>query len=79
MPAMDQKGVIEQLKLLQKAVAEKQPSENVKAILQKLKDDVVATEELLRVSLPWLLTAVAVAQPHLNRTRCRREAVMKHY
>lgn len=52
MPAMDQKEVVEQLKLLQKAVAEKQPSENVKAILQKLKDDVVATEELLRVSLP---------------------------
>lgn len=51
MPAMDQKEVIEQLKLLQKAVAEKQPSENVKAILQKLKDDVVATEELLRVRL----------------------------
>ena len=51
MPAMDQKEVIEQLKLLQKVVAEKQPSENVKAILQKLKDDVVATEELLRVRL----------------------------
>lgn len=68
MPAMDQKEVVEQLKLLQKAVAEKQPSENVKAILQKLKDDVVATEELLRVSCPKLLTAVAVAQPHLYHT-----------
>ena len=52
MPAMDRKEVSEQLSMLQKAIQEKQPSENVKSILQNLKDNVVATEELLRVGLP---------------------------
>lgn len=54
MPAMDRKAVLESLNMLQKAVQEKQPTENVINILQNLKDNVVATEELLRVSFPSL-------------------------
>lgn len=48
---MDRKEVLESLNMLQKAIAEKQPSGNVISILQNLKENVVATEELLRVSL----------------------------
>ncbi len=48
---MDRKEVVETLGSLQKAVNEKQPSENVVNILTQLKDRVLATEELLRVSL----------------------------
>ena len=54
MPAMDKKEVMEALNMMQKAIQEKQPSENVTNILKRLQDNVVATEELLRVSLPRL-------------------------
>ena len=54
MPAMDKKEVMEALNMMQKAIQEKQPSENVTNILKRLQDNVVATEELLRVSLPSL-------------------------
>lgn len=49
------------IKALQKAVAGKEPSANIITILEKLKKDVAATEDLLRVSFfdgrAWHLTA----------------------
>lgn len=46
---MDQRELDSQLKSLLKAVAEKDAASNVIAILERLKKDVVPTEELLRV------------------------------
>lgn len=46
---MQKKEVDEQLKSLQTAIAEKQPSQNVVTILKKLQLELVPTEELLRV------------------------------
>ena len=46
---MDQREVGSLVKALTKAVQEKQPSANIITILESLKNDVVATEELLRV------------------------------
>jgi hypothetical protein len=46
---MSKKEVEEHLDMLKKALAEKQPEDNVVSILTKLKDGVAATEELLRV------------------------------
>ena len=49
---MDKKEVMEALNMMQKAIQEKQPSENITNILKRLQDNVVATEELLRVGFP---------------------------
>jgi hypothetical protein len=46
---MDQREVEGMIKALQKAVAGKEPSANIITILEKLKKDVAATEDLLRV------------------------------
>lgn len=48
---MEKREIEEQLEMLKKALAEKQPSENVIGILNKLKTDVVPTEDILRVCL----------------------------
>lgn len=50
---MDQRELESRVKALSKAVAEKEPASNIIAIMETLKKDVNATEELLRVrSLP---------------------------
>lgn len=46
---MDMRELETRLKALQKAVAEKQPPSTVISILEYLRDEVVPTEELLRV------------------------------
>jgi transcription elongation factor S-II len=46
---MDQREVETMIKALQKAVNDKEPVANVTTILEKLKNDVVPTEDLLRV------------------------------
>ena len=46
---MDQREVETMIKALQKAVNDKEPVSNVTTILEKLKNDVVPTEDLLRV------------------------------
>jgi len=46
---MDQRELDSRIKSLSKAITDKEPPANVLAILETLKNDVVATEELLRV------------------------------
>ena len=46
---MDQREVETMIKALQKAVNDKEPVANVITIMEKLKKDVVPTEDLLRV------------------------------
>ena len=46
---MDQREVETMIKALQKALNEKEPVANVITIMEKLKKDVLPTEDLLRV------------------------------
>jgi hypothetical protein len=46
---MQRKDLEEQLKMLQTAIQEKQPSANVISIMKRLQMEVAPTEELLRV------------------------------
>jgi len=46
---MDQRELDSRIKSLSKAISDKEPPANVLAIMETLKNDVVATEELLRV------------------------------
>lgn len=46
---MDQRELDLRIKSLQKSINDKEPPANVLAIMETLKNDVVATEELLRV------------------------------
>ena len=46
---MDQRELDSTVKSLAKAIAEKEPATIIVSILEKLKNDVVPTEELLRV------------------------------
>jgi len=48
---MDQRELDSRIKSLSKAITDKEPPANVLAIMETLKNDVVATEELLRVCL----------------------------
>lgn len=48
---MDQRELESHVKALNKAITTQEPAANILTILQKLKQDVVPTEELLRVSL----------------------------
>jgi hypothetical protein len=67
---MQKKELEEQLKSLQTAIAEKQPSSNVITIMKKLQIEVVPTEELLRVSkltlcrTPCTQSAIAFITAH---------------
>lgn len=46
---MDQRELDSRIKALQKAIAEKEPVQNVLTIMEMLKNNVNPTEELLRV------------------------------
>ena len=46
---MDQRELESRIKALQKAIGDKEPAANVIAIMETLKKEVNATEELLRV------------------------------
>lgn len=46
---MDQRELESRIKTLQKAINEKEPAENIIAIMETLKNNVNPTEELLRV------------------------------
>ncbi|KUJ24591.1 transcription elongation factor s-ii [Mollisia scopiformis] len=74
---MDAKQVDIQLKALQKAVAEKQPTANVVAILETLKKDVVPTEELLRTTKAGIVVSKQKANPNKDISRLAAEIVSK--
>ena len=47
---MDERELNSHIKALQKAISEKEPAQNVIVLMEQLKNNVNATEELLRVS-----------------------------
>ncbi|RDW73251.1 hypothetical protein BP6252_07158 [Coleophoma cylindrospora] len=72
---MDQKELESYIKQLQKAVQEKTPE--VLTIMEKLKSDVVATEELLRSTRAGLVVAKQRANPNKDVARLASEIVQK--
>ncbi|KAE8450630.1 hypothetical protein EG329_005974 [Mollisiaceae sp. DMI_Dod_QoI] len=74
---MDAKQVDGQLKALQKAVAEKQPTSNVVAILETLKREVVPTEELLRTTKAGIVVSKQKSNPNKEIAKLAAEIVSK--
>ncbi|KAI9744561.1 MAG: RNA polymerase II elongation factor [Claussenomyces sp. TS43310] len=74
---MQRKELDEQLKSLQTAIQEKQPSSNVVTIMKKLQMEVVPTEELLRSTKAGLIVAKQRSNPDKNIARLASEIVSK--
>lgn len=72
---MQRKELEEQLKSMQTAIQEKQPSGNVIAIMKRLQMEVVPTEELLRVCP--LSHLRVLSRPRLNPSPSTRKMTLK--
>ncbi|RDL42539.1 Uncharacterized protein BP5553_02518 [Venustampulla echinocandica] len=74
---MDQRELDSQLKTLLKAVAEKDAASNVISILERLKKDVVPTEELLRATKAGMIVSKQKGHANKDIARLAAEIVAK--
>ncbi|KAH8592083.1 transcription elongation factor S-II [Bisporella sp. PMI_857] len=74
---MDQRELATRLKAFQKAISDNEPPANIISILESLKNEVVATEDLLRATKAGMVVAKQRAHPDKQVAKLAQEIVAK--